>query len=142
MQILVHFFCRNQFIEPTGDGDVAITVRVDTRHLLAEEYAMCGGVAEVINSNIIVNHLMKNSVLNEFLWQVIPGVDTEGEIGVVPTAKEPFAAFDKGDFAEESTGIGEFDGDRRKRTDKKAVVIVVEMLLNIFYCRNHERLEA
>ena len=142
MQILVQFFSRNQFIEPIGDRDMTVSIRVDTRHLLAEENAVCGGVAEVVDSNIIVNHLMKNSVLNEFLWQVIPGVDTEGKIGVVPTAKEPFAAFDKGDFAEESTGIGEFDGDRRKRADKEAVVIIVEMLLNIFYCRNHKRLEA
>ena len=142
MQILVQFFSRNQFVEPIGDRDMTVTIRVDTRHLLAEEYAMRGGVAEVINCNVIVNHLMKNSVLNEFLWQVIPGVDTEGKIGVVPTAKEPFATFDKGDFAEKSTGIGEFDGDRRKRADKEAVVIIVEMLLNIFYCRNHERLEA
>ena len=128
---------------------MTVAFGVDSFHFTAEELAVRGGVAEVVDGNIIVNHLMEDSILDEFFRQIVTGVDAQFEVGIGPFtdrrnsgAKEPggereIAAFDVRHLAEKGAGIGEFDGDRRQRPVEKADIEVIEMLLNIWQGWNH-----
>jgi hypothetical protein len=62
---------------------------VNAFHVLAEETAVGGGVAEGVESDVIVDHLMEDGVLDEFFGQVETGIDTEDEILVSNRAEEP-----------------------------------------------------
>ena len=117
-----------------------VPLRVDSLHLTAENLAVHGGVAEVVNGNEIVNHLMEDGVLDEGFRQVETSVDTEGKIRINPVAEEPFSMLDEGHFAQESAGIRELDRDRRKGAGEEAGVVLVEALLNIFFGRNQGNL--
>lgn len=68
---------------------MAVTFGIDAFHVLAEETAVGGGVAEVVESDVIVDHLMENGVLDEFFGQVETGIDTEDEILVSNRPEEP-----------------------------------------------------
>lgn len=91
---------------------MAVTFRIDARHLTAEEPAVRGSVTELVESDVVVNHLMKDGVLDECFRQVDAGVDAEDEVLVSVASKESLLAPDKGEFAEEALGMGELDGNR------------------------------
>ena len=95
-----------------GDGDVTVTFRIDARHLTAEELAVRGSVTELVESDVVVNHLMKDGVFDEGFGQVDAGIDAEDEVLVSVASKESLLAPDKGEFAEEALGMGELDGNR------------------------------
>lgn len=103
-----------------------IAFGVDTRHLAPEEFAVRRGVTELINSNIIMDHLVENGILNKFFGQVKAGVDAQFEVLVFPVSEEPFAMLDISDFAEKSAGIRELYGDRRKGTTEETGVVLVK----------------
>ncbi len=62
---------------------------VNALHMLAEEAPVGGGVAEVVDSDVIVDHLMEDGVLDEFFGQINAGVDTKNEILIAYRAEEP-----------------------------------------------------
>lgn len=68
---------------------MAVALGVDARHLTAEEPAVGGGVAEVIEGDEIMDHLMEDRVLDEFLREVEAGVDAEDEVLVAGRSEEP-----------------------------------------------------
>jgi len=105
---------------------VPVPFGVDARHLTAEEFAVGGGVFELIDSDIVMNHLMKDGILDEFFRQVKTGVDAERETVVRPRAEEPFAVLDKSDLAEKRAGVGQLNGDGRKGTAEETGVVLVE----------------
>ena len=108
-------------------------------HLLAEEASVGGGIAEMVDGDVVMNHLMKDGVLQEFFRQIKAGIDTQNEVGVLPIAEEePLPTLDKSQFAEESTGIGEFNGDRRELSAKIACIILVKTGLYVIDSRDHE----
>ena len=84
---------------------------------------------------------MEDGILDEFLRQVIAGVYTEFEVGVLPIAKEPFAMLDEGKFAEESASIGEFDGDRWQGPGKETGVILIKAGLYVIDSWNHTKVQ-
>ena len=114
-----------------GDGDVPVTGGVNTLHLLTEEAAVGGGVAEVVNGDVIMDHLMEDSILNEGFGQVDAGVDAEDEVLIAVAAEEALLAAGEGEFAEEAFGVGEADGDRRKGSVEVTGVVGVEMGLYV-----------
>ena len=104
---------------------------VDTLHLLTEKATVGGGVAELIDSDVIMDHLMENGIFDEGFGQVNAGVDTENKVLVPGRAEEPGAMFGEGEFAEESAGMGELDRDRRERPAEEACVVFVKAGLDV-----------
>ena len=78
--------------ESVGDGDMAVAFGVDTRHVLAKELAVCGGVAEIIDGDKIVDHLMEDGVLDEGFGEVDAGVNTKDEVFIAVAGEEPLFA--------------------------------------------------
>ena len=78
--------------EAVGDCDVAVTFGIDTRHLAAEELTVNGGVAELVDSDVIMNHLMEDGVFDESFGKVDTNVDTEDEVFVAVSAEEALLA--------------------------------------------------
>ena len=107
-----------------GDRDMTVSFGVDTCHLTAEELPVNGGVIPLIDSNIIMDHLMEDRVLNEGFWEVNADVYAKDKILVAVLAEETVFAAGEGEFAEEAFGVGEADGDGRKRPTEKAGVEV------------------
>jgi len=113
------------------DSDMTVTFSIDARHLTAEESAMDGCVLELVDGDVVMNHLMEDGVLNEFFRQVDARVDAENEVFVFITAKEALLAAGKGHLAEKTLGVAEFDGDKRKGTAEEAGVVLVKTGLDI-----------
>ena len=107
-----------------GDRDMTVSFGVDTCHLTAEELPVNGGVIPLINSDIKMDHLMEDRVLNEGFGEVNADVYAKDKILVAVLAEETVFAAGEGEFAEEAFGVGEADGDGRKRPTEKAGVEV------------------
>lgn len=123
--------------EAMSDGDMTIPFSVDTRHLAAEELAMGRGVTELVDGDEIMDHLMKDSVLNKVFGQVNADIDAQHEVFIMIPTEEALLAARESNLPEETFGMGEFDRDRRKSPAEIAGIELVEMLLNIFYGWRH-----
>ncbi len=77
------------FGKTIGDGDMAFSFGVDARHFASEELSVRGCVFPLINSDIVMYHLMDDGILNEFLRQVKTRIDTKDEVLVSQRSKEP-----------------------------------------------------
>ena len=110
---------------------MVVAFGVDARHLTTEELTMSGGVAELVDRDIIMDHLVKDRVFDEFFRQVDAGIDAKNEIRIGPITKEPFAVLDKSEFAEETLGMGEFDRYRRECAGEKAGVELIKTGLDV-----------
>ena len=74
------FFFRIEFEElllgeAVRDGYMSVAIGIDARHLAAEKPAVGGGVAKLIDRDIIMDHLMEDGVLNEVFGEVETRVD-------------------------------------------------------------------
>ena len=118
--------------ETVRDGDVAVAFGVDTRHLAAEELAVNGGIAELVDGDVIMDHLMEDGIFDEGFGEVDAGVDAEDEVFVAVPTEETLLAAGEGKFTEKAFCVGEFNGDRRKGTVEKAVIELVETELDIW----------
>lgn len=88
--------------EAVGNGDMAVAFCIDTFHLTAEELAVGGSVMELVDRDVIMNHLMEDSIFDEGFGQVNAGIDTEDEVLIAVATEEPLLAASEGDFAEEA----------------------------------------
>ena len=68
---------------------MAFSFGVDARHFAAEELAVGGGVVELVDGDVIMDHLMEDGVLDELFRQVKTGIDTEDEVLISQGSKEP-----------------------------------------------------
>ena len=68
---------------------MAVTFGIDAFHKLAEETTVSRGVAEMVESDVIMDHLMENGILHQLFGQIKAGIDTEDEILVSNGAEEP-----------------------------------------------------
>ena len=68
---------------------MAVTFVVNALHVLAEETAVGRSVAEMVESDVIMDHLMEDGVLDEFFGQIKAGVDAENEILIAYRSEEP-----------------------------------------------------
>ena len=131
------FFFRIEFEklllgEAVRDGYMSVTVGIDARHLAAEEPAVGGGVAKLIDRDIIMDHLMEDGVLDEVFREVDARVDAEDEVLVSDRSEEPRAAAGKGHFAEEGARVREFDRDRRQGRSKETGVELIKAGLYVW----------
>ena len=117
--------------EAMGDGDVTVALGVDTRHVLAEEPAVGGGIAKLVDSDEVMDHLMEDGVLDEVFRQINAGIDTQDEIFVAVTGEETLLAASEGHLAEKTLGMREFDGDRRQGIGKETGIVLVEARLYV-----------
>ena len=117
--------------ETMRDGDVTVAPGVDTRHVLAEESTVRRGVAELVDGDVIMNHLMEDGILNEFFRQVNADVDAENEVLVAVAHKKALLAASEGHLAEKTFGMREFDGDRRKLRTKETGIELVKTRLYV-----------
>ena len=67
----------------------------------------------MVHSDVIMNHLMENRVLQEIFGQVETRVDTQFEVRVPPFAEKPSPMLDECHLPKERTGITELDRNRR-----------------------------
>ena len=98
---------------------------------------MSGSVAELVNSDVIMDHLMEDGIFDKVFGQVDTGVDTEDKVFVSGRAEEPGAMFGEGEFAKESAGMGELDGDGRQGTAEKTGIELVKAGLDVGDGGNH-----
>lgn len=105
--------CALLLVQTVRDSDMAVPLRIDTRHLRPEKTAMRRCVVQLIDGNIIMDHLVQNRVLYHFFRQVDAHVDTQHKI-FIPVAAEPALAFThKSDLAQEALGMAQFDRQSR-----------------------------
>ena len=45
---------------------MTVSFGIDPLHLGAEEFAMCRSVTELVDGDVIMDHLMENRILDEF----------------------------------------------------------------------------
>ena len=119
------------FGKAVGDGDMAVALGIDTLHLLAKKAAVRRGVAELIDGDVIMDHLMEDGIFDKLFGQVDTGVDTEDEVRVMGRPKEPGTMFGEGEFAKKCAGMGEFDGNKRKRPAEKAGIEHIKAGLDV-----------
>ena len=117
--------------EAVRDGDMTVAFGIDTLHFPAEKSAVSRGVAELIDGDVIMDHLMEDGIFDKVLGQVDTGVDTEDKVFVTGRAEEPGAMFGEGEFAKESAGMRELDGDRGKRTAEEAGIELIKAGLDV-----------
>ena len=117
--------------EAVGNSDMAVAFGVDAVHLTAKELAVGGSVMELIDSDVVMDHLMEDGIFDEGFGEVNAGVDTEDEVLVSETTEEALFAADESDFAEEAFGVGQFDRDRRKGSVEIADVEFVKAGLDV-----------
>ena len=75
--------------EAIRDGYMAVAFGVDTLHLAAEKAAVGRGITELVDSDIVMNHLMEDGIFDKVFGQVDTGIDTEDEVIVMGGSKEP-----------------------------------------------------
>ena len=100
-------------VQTMGDGDMPIAFLVDTCHLSTEEPTMRGGVLQLIDRNIIMNHLVQNGVLYQFFRQVNSNIYTQHKIFIFISPKQALPFAHKSDLTQESLGVAEFDRQGR-----------------------------
>lgn len=84
---------------------MAVSRSVDAAHMLAEEPTVRRSVTELIDRDIIMDHLMEDRVLDEFFWQIHLCIDTKGKILVTRGTKEPGAVTSISKFSKKSAGM-------------------------------------
>ena len=123
--------------EAIRDGYMAVAFGVDTLHLAAEKTTVSGSVAELVNGDVIMDHLMEDGIFDKVFGQVDTGIDTQDEVFVTGRAEEPGAMFGEGEFAKESAGMGELDGDGRQGTAEKTGIELTKTGLDVGDGGNH-----
>ena len=116
---------------------MSVAIGIDARHLAAEEPAVRGGVAKLIDRDKIMDHLMENGVLDEVFGEVETRVDAEDEVLVSDRSEEPRATTSEGHLAEEGAGVREFDRNRRQGRSKETGVELVKAGLYVRDRRGH-----
>ena len=91
---------------------MAVSFRVDAFHLLPEKAPVGGGITELVDGDVVMDHLMEDSVFDEFFGQVYFDVDTEHKVLVARRAEEPGFMASEGQFAKKRPRMGQFDRDR------------------------------
>ena len=121
-----------------GNSYMAVCFGVDPIHFAAEEKTVSGGVVELIESDIIMDHLMEDRVLNEGFREVNTRVDTEHEVLVAVLPEKALFAASEGEFAEEAFGVGEADGDGRERPTEETGIEIIKAGLDVGDGGDHE----
>ena len=93
-------------------------------------------VLNTVEVDVIVYHLVDNSVLHFIFRQVKADADTETEIVELQFAKQfpPFLIYK---HTEEGLGVAKLNWKNREFIIKKKMIKLPNLILNIFYCGFH-----
>ena len=110
---------------------------IDTHHFATEELAVHTRVAPLIDGNIVMNHLMQDSVLDQCLRKINTHIDAEHEVLVPIATEQALFAARKRHFAEKAFRVAEFDWQRRQLAFEIGRVVFIKSRLYVFDCWCH-----
>ena len=118
------------------DGDVALEAGVDVVHHLAEDAAMAGGVLEIVAEDVVVYHLVDDSVVEELGCGGSMAADDQKEVAIACLAHKAAVAV-VAQLPQEGAGIGEPDGEGLEAGTEDELVEVLKPLLDVFDGKVH-----
>ena len=119
-----------------GNSDMSSETLVDVVHHLPKDLAMSTRVLDAVEMDIIMYHLMDDSVLHFIFRQVKADADTETEV-VKLHLTEQFPSFLIYKHAKEGLGIAKLNGKNREFIIKDKMIKLPKLIFNIFYCWLH-----
>ncbi len=119
-----------------GNRDMPSETQVYVVHHLPKDLSMSTCVLNAIEVNIIMYHLVDDSILHFIFRQVKAGADTETEV-VEFQLTEQFPSFLIYKHAKKSLGVAKLDGKFREFIIKNKMIKLPKLILNIFYCGFH-----
>ena len=119
-----------------GNSNMPSETLVDVIHHLPKDLSMSTCVLNAIEMNIIMYHLVDDSIFHLIFWQVKAYADTETEV-VEFQLTEQFPSFLIYKHAKESLGVAKLDGKNREFIIKNEMIKLPKLIFNIFYCWLH-----
>ena len=119
-----------------GNRDMSSETQVYVVHHLPKDLSMSTCVLNAIEVNIIMYHLVDDSILHFIFRQVKAGADTETEV-VEFQLTEQFPSFLIYKHAKKSLGVAKLDGKNREFIIKDKMIKLPKLIFNIFYCWLH-----
>ena len=119
-----------------GNRDMPSETQVDIVHHLTEYLSMSTCVLNTVEVNIIMYHLMDDSIFHLIFRQVKADADTETEV-VEFQLTEQFPSFLIYKHAKESLGVAQLNGKNREFIIKDKMIKLPKLIFNIFYCWFH-----
>ena len=126
-----------RFIEAMGDGNMPMPLFVDTHHFCTKKTTVRRGVFPLIDSDIVMNHLVQDRVLHQVFRQVNPYIDAQHKILISVPAEEALPLAYKRHFSQESFRMTELNRQGRQRPIKILPVVLLKSRLYVFYRRFH-----
>lgn len=68
---------------------MSVTCGIDASHFSAEELPVYGCIFPLIDSDVVMDHLMNDSILNKFFGQIQARIDTKDKVLVSQRSEEP-----------------------------------------------------
>ena len=119
-----------------GNRDMPSETLVDVVHHLAKDLTMSTCVLNAVEMDVIVYHLVDDSVLHFVFGQVKTNTDAETEVVEFQLAKQfPPLLIHK--HTEEGLGVAKLNWKNREFIIKKKMIKLPKLILNIFYCGFH-----
>ena len=119
-----------------GNRDMPSETLVYVVHHLPKDLTMSTCVLNAVEMDIIMYHLMDDSVLHFIFGQVKTYADTETEIVKLQFAKQ-FSPFLIYKHTEEGLGVAQLNGKNREFIIKNKMIKLPKLILNVFYCGFH-----
>ena len=119
-----------------GNGDMPSETLVYVVHHLAKDLTMGTCVLNAVEMDVIVYHLVDDSVLHFIFGQVKTNTDAETEIVELQFAEQfpPFLIYK---HTKEGLGVAELNWKNREFIIKNEMIKLPKLILYIFYCRFH-----
>ena len=119
-----------------SDCDIQSKTQVYIVHHLTKDLAMSACVLDAVEMNIIMYHLMDDSIFHLVFGQVKTSADTKTEIVWLKFAKECLSLLiDK--HSEECLGVAELDSKKRELIIKDEMIKLPELLFDVVDCGFH-----
>ena len=119
-----------------SDCDIPSESLVDIVHHLTKDFAMRTCVLDTIEMDVIMYHLMDDSIFHFVFGQIKTSADTKTEIVWLKFAKECLSLLiDK--HSEECLGIAELDSKKRELIIKDEMIKLPELLFDVVDCGFH-----
>ena len=119
-----------------SDCDIPSESLVDIVHHLTKDLAMRTCVLDTIEMDVIMYHLMDDSIFHFVFGQIKTSADTKTEIVWLKFAKECLSLLiDK--HSEKCLGVAELDSKKRELIIKDEMIKLPELLFDVVDCGFH-----
>ena len=113
-------------------GDVTSEPAVDVFHHTAENLPMRGRVPEAVETYVVMDHFVDDSVFHFARGEVVPLAYTQSVIVVLTLAEQPSAALER-ELSDVRCRVSQYNRDTRQRTVEDEPVELIEFGLDVFY---------